>query len=191
MSKFWILAILGGVVLIAIGVASVAAGWLYTGGPWPLGYHGLGDLFVFLFFGLVATCGTAYAQLLAIHMQYDPDCANSEWRVLVRDAPGVIVHSVLVPPPDPRCAVAGKHVQSYRSTCGNRRQSVKRTDSLAGFERGYDNPASRKAASTNPNPATHATMPPAITDARTASMSSALLAPAASAPRECTSMPKS
>ena len=57
------LAAIAGWPIIAIGVASVAAGWLYTGGPWPLGYH---DLFVFLFFGLVATCGTAYAQLLAI-----------------------------------------------------------------------------------------------------------------------------
>ena len=47
--------------ILAIGVVSVACGWLYTGGPWPLGYHGLGDVFVFLFFGLVATCGTAYA----------------------------------------------------------------------------------------------------------------------------------
>jgi Domain of unknown function (DUF6894) len=52
-----------------------------------------------------------HAQLLAIHMQYDPDCARSEWRVLVRDAPGLVVHSVLVPPPDPRCAIAGKQVQ--------------------------------------------------------------------------------
>jgi 1,4-dihydroxy-2-naphthoate octaprenyltransferase len=52
--------------IIAIGVASVAAGWLYTGGPWPLGYHGLGDLFVFVFFGLVATCGTVYVQALVV-----------------------------------------------------------------------------------------------------------------------------
>ena len=49
--------------VIAIGVASVAAGVLYTGGPWPLGYHGLGDLFVFVFFGVVAVAGTAYVQL--------------------------------------------------------------------------------------------------------------------------------
>jgi 1,4-dihydroxy-2-naphthoate octaprenyltransferase len=52
--------------VLAIGAASVASGWLYTGGPWPLGYHGLGDLFVFIFFGLVATCGTAYAQALYV-----------------------------------------------------------------------------------------------------------------------------
>ena len=55
--------------IVAIGIASVAAGWLYTGGPWPLGYHGLGDLFVFVFFGFVATCGTAYAQALAVPQQ--------------------------------------------------------------------------------------------------------------------------
>jgi 1,4-dihydroxy-2-naphthoate octaprenyltransferase len=60
------LAALSGWPVIAIGVASVAAGWLYTGGPWPLGYHGLGDLFVFVFFGLVATSGTAYAQALFV-----------------------------------------------------------------------------------------------------------------------------
>ena len=52
-----------------------------------------------------------HAQLLAIHMQYDPDRENSDWSVVVRDAPGLVVHSVRVPPPDPRCAVAGKNVQ--------------------------------------------------------------------------------
>lgn len=60
------LALLAGWPIVAIGVLSVASGWLYTGGPWPLGYHGLGDLFVFVFFGLVATCGTAYAQVLGV-----------------------------------------------------------------------------------------------------------------------------
>jgi 1,4-dihydroxy-2-naphthoate octaprenyltransferase len=63
------LAALSGWPIVAIGVFSIAAGWLYTGGPWPLGYHGLGDLFVFLFFGLVATCGTVYAEALAVPRQ--------------------------------------------------------------------------------------------------------------------------
>lgn len=49
--------------VVAIGVASVVSGIAYTGGPWPLGYHGLGDLFVLVFFGFVAVCGTAFVQL--------------------------------------------------------------------------------------------------------------------------------
>jgi 1,4-dihydroxy-2-naphthoate octaprenyltransferase len=48
--------------LALVGVAAVAAGWFYTGGPRPYGYAGYGELFVFVFFGLVATAGSAYVQ---------------------------------------------------------------------------------------------------------------------------------
>ncbi len=49
-----------------VGFFSIASGIAYTGGPFPLGYNGLGDLFVMIFFGFVAVCGTAYASLLVI-----------------------------------------------------------------------------------------------------------------------------
>ena len=52
-----------GVELLFVGIASIAAGVLYTGGPKPYGYEGLGELFVFLFFGIVAVTGSAFAQL--------------------------------------------------------------------------------------------------------------------------------
>lgn len=52
----------GGLPLLAIGVASILCGIAYTGGPYPLGYNGLGDVFVFLFFGLIAVCATYYVQ---------------------------------------------------------------------------------------------------------------------------------
>lgn len=54
----------GGWPIVAIGLASIAAGVAYTGGPWPFGYHGLGDLVVLLFFGPVAVAGTYYVQAL-------------------------------------------------------------------------------------------------------------------------------
>ena len=54
---------MAGPAIIAIGLLSIASAIAYTGGPWPLGYHGLGDLFVMLFFGFVAVCGTAFVQL--------------------------------------------------------------------------------------------------------------------------------
>lgn len=50
----------GGWVILAIGLLSILFGILYTGGPFPLGYNGLGDLFVFIFFGIVAVMGTYY-----------------------------------------------------------------------------------------------------------------------------------
>ena len=56
------LALLTSPVLIAIGVLSIAAAWGYTGGKNPYGYNGLGELSVFVFFGLVATVGSFYAQ---------------------------------------------------------------------------------------------------------------------------------
>jgi 1,4-dihydroxy-2-naphthoate octaprenyltransferase len=49
--------------LIAVGVACILAAWYYTGGRRPYGYLGLGELFVFVFFGLVAVCGTTLVQL--------------------------------------------------------------------------------------------------------------------------------
>jgi 1,4-dihydroxy-2-naphthoate octaprenyltransferase len=52
----------GGPWLIALGLASILCGLAYTGGPWPLGYHGLGDVFVFIFFGLVAVGATYFVQ---------------------------------------------------------------------------------------------------------------------------------
>jgi 1,4-dihydroxy-2-naphthoate octaprenyltransferase len=48
--------------LIAIGFASIAAAWFYTGGPRPYGYFGLGEVFCFVFFGLVGTLGSTYVQ---------------------------------------------------------------------------------------------------------------------------------
>jgi 1,4-dihydroxy-2-naphthoate octaprenyltransferase len=49
--------------ILVIGLASIASGVAYTGGPYPLGYHGLGDVFVMVFFGFVAVCGTVFVQM--------------------------------------------------------------------------------------------------------------------------------
>ncbi len=55
--------------IILIGIASIAAAWRYTGGKNPYGYKGLGDISVFIFFGLIATMGTYYVQTLELTWQ--------------------------------------------------------------------------------------------------------------------------
>ena len=56
------LAFIGGFPIIIIGLTSIAAAIAYTAGPYPLGYHGFGDVFVFIFFGIIAVPGTYYLQ---------------------------------------------------------------------------------------------------------------------------------
>jgi len=81
-----VLVSIGGWPILVIGVLSVLAGLAYTGGPYPFGYYGFGDLFVFVFFGLVAVCGTAYLQA----------GAWSSFALLVSVPVGLLVTNILV-----------------------------------------------------------------------------------------------
>ena len=77
---------LAGWVIIAIGVASIIAALAYTAGPFPYGYYGLGEVFVFLFFGLVATVGTRYV--------YDRTAPAEAWWCGV--AMGLLAAAILI-----------------------------------------------------------------------------------------------
>jgi len=57
------LVVIGGPLVLALGILAAISALAYTGGPWPYGYHGLGEVFVFAFFGVVAVAGTAYLQV--------------------------------------------------------------------------------------------------------------------------------
>lgn len=63
------LVIKGGWPIVIIGILSIASGILYTGGPIPIGYIGLGDIFVFIFFGPIALCGTFYVQAMELPLE--------------------------------------------------------------------------------------------------------------------------
>ncbi|WP_335999349.1 1,4-dihydroxy-2-naphthoate polyprenyltransferase [Halorientalis halophila] len=62
----------GGLPILVVGLSSIAAGIAYTGGPYPYGYRGLGDLFVFLYFGVIAVVGTYYVQAASALASVDP-----------------------------------------------------------------------------------------------------------------------
>ena len=80
------LAWLGGWPIILLGIAAILSAIAYTGGPFPLGYYGLGDLFVFIFFGLASVAGTYYVQAGFV--------STAAWWMAI--PPGLIITAILV-----------------------------------------------------------------------------------------------
>jgi 1,4-dihydroxy-2-naphthoate octaprenyltransferase len=81
----WLVAV-GGPVLLALGGLAVVAALAYTGGPFPYGYRALGEVFVFVFFGLVAVVGTAYLQALRLNPLF----------FIAAIPPGALITAILV-----------------------------------------------------------------------------------------------
>jgi len=77
---------LGGWPILLIGIAAILSAIAYTGGPFPLGYYGLGDLFVFIFFGLASVAGTYYVQAKSVS-------AAAWWMAI---PPGLMITAILV-----------------------------------------------------------------------------------------------
>ncbi len=83
---FLYLVSVGGMVIIIIGIASILAALAYSGGPYPLASHGLGELFVFIFFGLVAVCTTYFIQ-----------AGELSWiAVIASIPPGLLITAIMV-----------------------------------------------------------------------------------------------
>lgn len=75
-----------GWMVLVIGIAAIVAAIAYTGGPWPLGYHGLGEVFVFLFFGVTAVVGTYWVQT--------GETSQLAWLMSV--PPGLLITAIIV-----------------------------------------------------------------------------------------------
>ena len=108
--------------LVLVGMAAIVAAWFYTGGPRPYGYAGLGEVFVFVFFGVVAVCGTEYVVLGAVTW----DAALASVGVGALACAILVVNNLRDIPTD---AVAGKQTLAVR--LGDRRTRVLFTSLIA------------------------------------------------------------
>jgi 1,4-dihydroxy-2-naphthoate octaprenyltransferase len=83
---FLYLVSVGGATILVIGIASILAALAYSGGPYPLASNGLGELFVFIFFGLVAVCGTYFIQV-----------GELSWMAVIASIPpGLLITAIMV-----------------------------------------------------------------------------------------------
>jgi len=110
---FTVVAITGHWWLLLVGAAAIAAAWFYTGGPRPYGYAGLGEIFVFVFFGIVATGGTAYLQVATVPLGW-----GNYIELLIISLPiGLLSVAILIANnlrDIPGDTVAGKHTLAVR-----------------------------------------------------------------------------